>query len=58
MLAKQHDAQLILLYVLHPIEYYSSIQFFEVHQPQVSGELIEQAKQEAINGMTQLEKGQ
>jgi hypothetical protein len=45
------------LYVLHPIEYYSSLQFFEVHQPQVSGELIEQAKQEAINGMTQLEKG-
>jgi nucleotide-binding universal stress UspA family protein len=47
MLAKQHNSQLILLHVLHPIEYYSSLQFFEVHQPQDSREIIEQAKQEA-----------
>ena len=47
MLAKQHNAQLFLLHVLHPAEYYSSLQFFEVHQPQDSREIIEQAKQEA-----------
>ena len=47
MLAKQHHAQLILLHVLHPVEYYSSLQFFEVEQPQDSREIIEQAKKEA-----------
>ena len=47
MLAKQHNSQLILLHVLHPVEYYSSLQFFEVRQPQDSTILIEQAKKEA-----------
>jgi nucleotide-binding universal stress UspA family protein len=47
MLAKQHHAQLILLHVLHPIEYYSSLQFFEVQQLQDSREIVEQAKKEA-----------
>ena len=47
MLAKQHHAQLILLHVLHPVEYYSSLQFFEVKQLQNSREIIEQAKKEA-----------
>ena len=32
---KQHNLQLILLHVLHPVEYYSSLQFFEIQQPQV-----------------------
>lgn len=47
MLAKQHHAQLILLNVLHPVEYYSSLQYFEVQQPVDSRKLIEQAKKEA-----------
>ena len=29
MLAKEHDARLILLHVLHPIEYYSYLQFLK-----------------------------
>lgn len=47
MLAKQLNAQLFLLHVLHPAEYYSSLQFFEIEQPNDSRELIEQAKREA-----------
>ena len=47
MLAKQHNAQLFLLHVLHPEEYYSSLQFFEIKQSSDSKELIEQAKTEA-----------
>ena len=47
MLAKQQNSQLFLLHVLHPIEYYSSLQFFDVKQPQDSTMLIEQAKNEA-----------
>ena len=47
MLAKQHNSQLILLHILHPVEYYSSLQFFDVKQPQDSTMLIEQAKNEA-----------
>ena len=47
MLAKQHNSQLFLLHVLHPVEYYSSLQFFDVKQPQDSSMLIEQAKNEA-----------
>jgi nucleotide-binding universal stress UspA family protein len=47
MLAKQHNAQLFLLHVLHPEEYYSSLQFFEIKQSSDSTELIEQAKTEA-----------
>jgi nucleotide-binding universal stress UspA family protein len=51
MLAKQHNSQLVLLYVLHPIEYYSSLQFFEVKQASDSSELIEQAKKKQTNGL-------
>ena len=47
MLAKQHNAQLFLLHVLHPEEYYSSLQFFEIKQSSDSKELIEQAKIES-----------
>ncbi len=47
MLAKQHNAQLFLLHVLHPEEYYSSLQFFEIKQSSDSKEWIEQAKTEA-----------
>lgn len=47
MLAKQHNAQLFLLHVIHPTEYYSSLQFFEIKQASDSSELIEQAKKEA-----------
>ena len=47
MLAKQQNSQLFLLHVLHPAEYYSSLQFFEIKQPNDSRELIEQAKREA-----------
>ena len=47
MLAKQHNAQLFLLHVLHPEEYYSSLQFFEIKQSIDSKELIEQAKIES-----------
>ncbi len=47
MLAKQLNAELFLLHVLHPAEYYSSLQFFEIEQPNDSRELIEQAKREA-----------
>ena len=38
---------MFLLHVLHPAEYYSSLQFFEIKQPNDSRELIEQAKREA-----------
>ena len=56
MLAKQHNSQLILLHVLHPVEYYSSLQFFEVQQPQDSTMLIEQAKQEANKWFDDIKK--
>ena len=56
MLAKQHNSQLILLHVLHPIEYYSSLQFFEVKQPQDSSVLIEQAKKEANKWFDDIKK--
>ena len=46
MLVKQHNAQLFLLHVIHPQEYYSSLQFFEIKQSIDSKELIEQAKTE------------
>ena len=56
MLAKQHNSQLILLHVLHPVEYYSSLQFFEVQQPQDSTVLIEQAKQESNKWFDDIKK--
>lgn len=56
MLAKQHNSQLILLHVLHPVEYYSSLQFFEVQQPQDSSVLIEQAKKEANKWFDDIKK--
>lgn len=56
MLAKQHNSQLILLHVLHPVEYYSSLQFFEVQQPQDSSVLIEQAKTEANKWFDDIKK--
>ena len=56
MLAKQHNSQLILLHVLHPVEYYSSLQFFEVQQPQDSRGLIEQAKKEANKWFDDIKK--
>ena len=56
MLAKQHSSQLILLHVLHPVEYYSSLQFFEVQQPQDSSVLIEQAKKEANKWFDDIKK--
>ena len=56
MLAKQHNSQLILLHVLHPVEYYSSLQFFEVQQPQDSRVLIEQAKKEANKWFDDIKK--
>ena len=56
MLAKQHNSQLILLHVLHPVEYYSSLQFFEVQQQQDSTVLIEQAKKEANKWFDDIKK--
>ena len=56
MLAKQHNSQLILLHVLHPVEYYSSLQFFQVQQPQDSRVLIEQAKKEANKWFDDIKK--
>ena len=56
MLAKQHNSQLILLHVLHPVEYYSSLQFFEVQQHQDSRVLIEQAKKEANKWFDDIKK--
>ena len=56
MLAQQHNSQLILLHVLHPVEYYSSLQFFEVQQPQDSSVLIEQAKKEANKWFDDIKK--
>ena len=56
MLAKQHNSQLILFHVLHPVEYYSSLQFFEVQQPQDSTVLIEQAKQESNKWFDDIKK--
>ena len=56
MLAKQHNSQLILLHVLHPVEYYSSLQFFEVQQPQDSSVLIEQAKKEVNKWFDDIKK--
>jgi nucleotide-binding universal stress UspA family protein len=56
MLAKQHNSQLILLHVLHPVEYYSSLQFFEVQQPQDSSVLIEQVKKEANKWFDDIKK--
>ena len=53
---KQHNSQLILLHVLHPVEYYSSLQFFEVQQPQDSSVLIEQAKTEANKWFDDIKK--
>src|SRR4029079_12780947 len=48
--------QLILFHVLHPVEYYSSLQFFEVQQPQDSTVLIEQAKQESNKWFDDIKK--
>lgn len=56
MLAQQHNSQLILLHVLHPVEYYSSLQFFEVQQPQDSSVLIEEAKKEANKWFDDIKK--
>jgi nucleotide-binding universal stress UspA family protein len=56
MFAKQHNSQLILLHVLHPVEYYSSLQFFQVQQPQDSSVLIEQAKKEANKWFDDIKK--
>jgi len=47
MLSNLHHAQIVLLHVLNVVEYYPSLQLFEVKQPIESKETIEEAKKEA-----------
>ena len=47
MLSNLHHAQIVLLHVLNVVEYYPSLQLFEVKQPIESKETIEGAKKEA-----------